>query len=102
MADLSNPVEVDDDHEKLINNIKRRTEGSNEKLSNTLLASSVAALATFGFGYNLGFPSPVEASLSKGNFLNSEEFSWFNVCVLYYNFYFLFSYYCEEQKNLNI
>lgn len=80
MEDLSNPVEVDNDQERLIN-IKRRTDGNNESLINTLLASSVAALATFGFGYNMGFPSPVEASLKSHNFLNDEEFSWFNVCI---------------------
>ena len=77
---LSSPVEAGE-HEKLINNIRERAGRENEKLSKTLLASSVAALATFGFGYNMGFPSPVEDALINGNFLSREEFSWFNVCL---------------------
>ena len=72
-----------DDHEKLINQIKRKSGNDNEQLGKTLLASCVAALATFGFGYNMGFPSPVQHSIdtksNKDGLLTDEQFSWFNV-----------------------
>ena len=88
MEDLSNSVEADG-HEKLIINIKKRGEGSKEKLTTTFLASCVASLATFGFGYNMGFPSPVMSSLIDNGFLSKEEFSWFNVCKKLIFFYVL-------------
>ena len=71
-----------DDHEQLINEIKRKR-GDEEKLGKTLLASCVAALATFGFGYNMGFSSPVQSILDRKSnedgMLTDEEFSLFNV-----------------------
>ena len=72
-----------EDHEDLINEIKRKREGNNEKLNRTLLASCVASLATFGFGYNLGYASPVQSKIDskfiEDGLLTDDQFSLFNV-----------------------
>ena len=76
-----------DDQERIIN---ENGAGGNEKLSKTLLASCVAALATFGFGYNMGYPSPVQKSIeyhkltNPDGILTAEDFSWFEVSFCFY------------------
>ena len=58
----------------------------NEQLGKTLLASCIAALGTFGYGFSMGFSSPAQSSIdkshSKHGLLTNEEFSWFNVIIL--------------------
>lgn len=83
MSDVNLPE--NEDHVQIINQIKRKSLDNKEKLSKTLLASCIASLATFGFGYNLGYASPVQSKIDKkfidDGVLTDEEFSLFNSLV---------------------
>jgi len=77
-----------DDQESLINDLRTERTGDNEKLSRSLMASCVAALATFGFGYNMGYASPAQKFIqydkdtNPDGILSVEDFSWFNVGLI--------------------
>lgn len=52
-----------------------------DTIATSLVASLIASLAVFNFGYALDFTSPTQKKMvDEDKVLDTEEFSWFGVC----------------------